>query len=90
MAMAANPWFADFEPDMEKQIDEYRGYLRAVKHRREGRRLILEVPDTVCSWFGNGDPQVGKQRLLEAVRTQERQTKPRGLRGLFSRRSKPE
>ncbi len=90
MAMTVNPWFADFEPDMEKQIDEYRGYLRAVKHRREGRRLILEVPDTLCSWLGNGDPQLGKQRLLEAVHRHERPTKPRRLRGLFGLRSKPE
>ncbi len=88
MAMGVNPWFADFEPDMEKQIDEYRGYLRAVKHRREGRRLILEVPDTLCSWFGNGDPLVGKERLLEAVRRQERQRNPRGLRGLFRLRTR--
>ena len=85
----ANPWFADFKPGMEKQIDEYRGFLVGVKNRREGSKLVLEVPDTFRRWIGRGDERAGTAKLLEAAekfRKQERlRTKQRGFWNRFSR-----
>ncbi len=71
--MTSNPWFADFKSGMEKQIDEYRGLLVGIKHRKEGNRLILEVPDTFQRWIGSDDADAGKGILLDAVAKYERE-----------------
>jgi hypothetical protein len=61
MSVRGNPYFADFAQDMEKQVPEYLGYLRDVKHRREGLRVVLEVPDTFLAW-------TGREELAAAMR----------------------
>lgn len=76
MTMSGNPYFADFDPDMDKQIAEYLGYLRSVKHRREGRRIVLQVPEAFVAW-------IGQQNLDAAIR--QRKRRAGGIRRLFSR-----
>jgi len=77
MNMSGNPYFADFDPYMDKQIVEYLGYLRSVKHRREGLRIVLQVPEAFVSW-------IGKENLDTAIRRQKQSVG--GIRNLFRRR----
>ena len=73
MIMTGNPWFADFKSGMDRQIDEYRGFLVGIKHRKEGNRLVLEVPDTFQRWIGNDDAEAGRKILLDAIGNYERE-----------------
>ena len=77
MTMTGNPYFAEFDPYMDKQIVEYLGYLRSVKHRREGLRIVLQVPEAFVSW-------IGKENLDASIRRQKQSAG--GIRNLFRRR----
>ncbi len=77
LLMNGNPYFAVFDPDMDKQIPEYLGYLRSVKHRREGAKIVLQVPEAFVAW-------IGKEGLDKAVR-QGKRADGRGILGFFGR-----
>lgn len=94
MNVRGNPYLADFTPDMEKQVPEYLGYLRDVKHRRVGLKVVLEVPERFVEWIGRENldaamraalPEPGEPAAAQPPHAPSGPTEPRGIRGLLRR-----